>query len=131
VQPHAAPVGGRQQRRVDLLERRSARRVVIVDQSAVFRFARRVGAVFNELFRRQRVGTGDRFSGHRAFCAAAADAVLHACHLARMPTAKEIAQDAAVPAELAIIVGCTLPNTQGGEMRRLERADIPLIHCVI
>ena len=60
VQPHAAPIGGRKQRRVDLREIGGARCVIIVDEFAPLRFARRVGAVFGELCLRQRVGAGDR-----------------------------------------------------------------------
>ena len=34
-------------------------------------------------------------------------------------------------AELAVIVRRTLPDAQRGEMRRLERADLPLVHRVV
>ena len=65
------------------------------------------------------------------FGAALADAVLHAADLARMPAVEKVAQDAAVAAELAIIVRRAFPDAQGGEMRRLERADRPLVHRVV
>ena len=36
-----------------------------------------------------------------------------------------------MPAQLAVIIGRAFPDAQGGKMRRLERADRPLIHRVI
>ena len=44
------------------------------------------------------LGAGDRLARHDAFRAAAANAVLYACHLAGMPAVEKIAENAAVPA---------------------------------
>src|SRR5581483_12187289 len=60
-----------------------------------------------------------------------ADAVLHARHLARMPAAQKVAEDAAVPRQFAVIIRRAFPDAQSCEMRRPERADGPLVHRVI
>ena len=98
MQAHAAPIGGRQQGRLDLGEIGGARGVVIVVQPAALRFARRIGAMLGEFLFGQCLGSGDRLAGHQAFGAAVSDAMLHARHLARMPAVQKIAQDSAVAA---------------------------------
>src|SRR5262245_62989541 len=57
--------------------------------------------------------------------------MLHARHLARVPARQEVAENTAVTGELAVIVGGAVPDAQRGEMRRLERGDLPLVHGVI
>jgi protein-disulfide isomerase-like protein with CxxC motif len=57
--------------------------------------------------------------------------MLHARHLARMPAVQKIAQDSAVAAQLAVIVGRAFPDAQRGEVRRFQRAHVPLVHRVI
>ena len=108
-----------------------ARGVVVVVQNVLLGLSRRVGAIFGELFLGQRHRAGDRLAGHDAFGAAVADAVLHARDLARMPAVEEIAQDAAVAIKLAVKIGRAFPDAQRGQMRRLQRADLPLVHGVI
>ncbi len=105
MQSHAAPIAGRQQGRLDVLEFCDAFAIIVVEQAAPLRFAGRVGAAFGELLRRQRLRSRHVLAGHDAFGAARADAVLHARHLPRVPAVEEVAEDAAVPAELAVVVG--------------------------
>ncbi len=59
MQPHAAPVGGGEDRRLDVLELRQPRLVVVVDQPVAQRVAVAVGAVFFEL-RSRRASQGPR-----------------------------------------------------------------------
>src|SRR6186713_876773 len=131
VQAHAAPVPGGEQGGLDILEFRDAPAVVVVKVATAFRFAWRVGNVFGEFFLRQRFGPRHVFSRHHARFSARADSVLHASDLARMPAVEEVAEDAAVAAKLAIVVGRTLPDAQRGEVRGPQGADGPLVHRVI
>ncbi len=71
------------------------------------------------------------FARHHAFGAAVAETVLHAADLAGMPAVEKIAENAAMPAQFAVVIRRAFPDAQGGKMRRLERADRPLIHGVI
>src|ERR1019366_7699777 len=71
------------------------------------------------------------FSRDAALGASGAYAMLHARYLARIPTVEKIAQDSAVAGELAVIVGRAFPDAQRGEVRRSERARVPLVHGVI
>jgi hypothetical protein len=48
-----------------------------------------------------------------------------------MPAVEKIAQDAAVPAQLPVIVARAFPDAHRRQVRRLKRADIPLVHRVI
>src|ERR1700733_7644899 len=57
--------------------------------------------------------------------------MLHAADLAWMPAIEKIAENAAVVAELAIVIGRAFPDAQSGEMRRGEGGDRPLVHRVI
>ena len=108
-----------------------ARGVVVVDQATAQRLAGEVGAIFFQLLFRQRLRSGHQLAGDHASGAALADAVLHARHLARIPARQEVGEDAAVAAELAVIVGRAFPDAQRGEMRRVERGHLPLVHGVI
>ena len=117
VQTHAAPVCRRQQRCFDLFKFGGARRIVIVQQPPPSRFAGNVGAVFRQLRSAERRRPGHQLARDRAARAARADAVLHACDLARIPAGQKITENAAVTAHFAIVVGGALPDAQGGEMR--------------
>src|SRR5439155_235959 len=60
--------------------------------------------------------------------------VLDAVHLEPLllrRRAHEPAEDAAVVTEVAIVIGGALPDADRGEMRRLERRDLPLVHRVV
>src|SRR5262245_22910144 len=105
MQTHAAPISGREQRGFNLLEFSGSRCVVIVKQLAAFRFTRRVRAIFGQFILRKRRRPSDPFSRHDAFCTARADAMLHACHLTRVPAVEKVAENASVSAQLAIIIG--------------------------
>ena len=48
-----------------------------------------------------------------------------------MPAREEVAQDAAVAGELAVIIRRAFPHAQRGEMRRIESAGIPLVHRIV
>ena len=128
VQADAAPIGGRQHRRLDILELGGARGVVTVAEAMALGFARRVGAKLGQFFFRQRLGSGDRLAGHFALGTALADAMLHARHLARMPAGEKIAQDAAVPAQLAVIIRRAFPHAQRGKCGGLSA---PAFHWFI
>ena len=131
MQPHAAPVGGREQRRLDVLEFRQPRLVVVVDQAVAQRVAVAIGAVLLQLVVGEVQRPGHRLAGDDALGAALADAVLHGGHLARIPARIEVAEDAAVAAKLAVVVRRALPDAQRGEVLRLERRRLPLVHRVI
>src|SRR5882724_6482589 len=118
MQAHAAPVRRRQQRRVDVLEFRRARAVVVVAETPPLCLAGNIGAACRELIVGQRLWTGDKFAGDRALRATRPNAVLNTRDLARIPARQEVGQDAAMAAELAIIVRRTFPDAQGAKMRR-------------
>ena len=62
---------------------------------------------------------------------ALAQTVLHRLHLHVVPVTPERREDAAVVRHIAVPVGGTFPHTHGGQMRRLERGDLPLIDAVV
>jgi hypothetical protein len=109
----------------------AVRGVVVVEQAPPLRFPGCVGAVVREFRVAQGLRPGYQFTRDRALRATRADAVLDVCHLTRVPAREEVAENAAVAAHLAIIIGCPLPDAQGSKMRRLERAHLPLVHGVI
>ena len=108
-----------------------ARRVVIVEQAPAPRLAGNVGARFRQFLLGQRARAGDELARDHASGAAFADAVLHARDLARIPARQEVGENAAMTAQLAVIVGRAFPDAQRGEMRRIERRDLPLVHGVV
>src|SRR5262249_41872451 len=122
-----APVRGTEQRRLDAREVDHPLAVVVIDQAAPQRLARRIGRVLRQYFGRQRLGSCDRLAGDDAARAAIADAVLHAQDLALVPAVGEAAEDAAMASELAVVVGEALPDAERRKMRRAQRADLPLI----
>src|SRR5207244_1407205 len=122
-----APVGRGEQRRLDACEVDHAAAVVIIDQSPAQRLARRIGGVLRELRGRERLRSRDRLAGDDAARTALADAVLHAQDLALVPVIDEAAEDAAVARELAVLIRKSFPDAQRGEMRRPQRADLPLV----
>ncbi len=131
MQPHAAPVRRRQQRRFDILEFRQARLVIVVDQAMLQRVLVACGAIFFQFVFRQCRRPRDRLAGHGAPVSALADAVLHGGHLARIPAREEIAEDAAVAAKLAVIIRRALPDAQRRKMLRPQRRRLPLVHRVV
>src|SRR4029434_9891283 len=81
------------------------------------------------------LGQGRR-SGHALAVQAASEAasaapVLYPDDLGRKPRPSERAEDAAVMAEVAVVVGRALPDADGGQMRRPERRDLPLVHRIV
>src|SRR5262245_24807107 len=85
VQTHAAPIRRRQQRRLDRLEPRRARGVVVVEQASLPCLAGNVSPAFRKLHLRQRVRPGNQLARHCTPGAALSDAMLHARHLPRVP----------------------------------------------
>ena len=94
-------------------------------------FAGSVGAIFRKFVFRERLGSGNQLTRHDTLSAARTSAVLDARDLARMPAVEKVAEDAAVPAKLTVVVGGAFPDAHGGEVRWLQGADLPLVHCVI
>src|SRR5581483_6649217 len=74
---------------------------------------------------------GDPVAGQAAPVAARPAAVLDADDLRGEPRAPERREDAAVAGEVAVVVGGALPRAQGGQVRRLEGGDLPLVHRVV
>src|SRR5438105_6504954 len=99
MQPLAAPVGGGEERRLDLREVGQARAPVLVARERVPQaILVEVAAQGAELLLGQGLGPGDLVAGRAAAIAAGAHAVLHPDHLRREPGAPERAEDAAVSA---------------------------------
>ena len=57
--------------------------------------------------------------------------MLHTEHLPRVPSQRHHIDDAAVPVNIAIKISGAFPNTNSGQVRRLQRGHLPLIHRVI
>ena len=68
---------------------------------------------------------------HAAPAAALAGAVLHRLHLHVVPILPEGAENAAMMRHVAIPVGGAFPDAHGGEVRRLQRRDMPLVDAVV
>ncbi len=132
MQRLAAPVGGREKRRLDLRPDRRARPVVVVVERMGADVVAEGAAVPGELG----LGQGLRPAaparrGSRDALAALARAVLHGLHLHVVPVFPERAEDAAVMRHVAVPVGGALPDAHGGEVRRLQRRHVPLVDAVI
>ena len=76
-------------------------------------------------------GPAHQFAVHAASLAALAGAVLHGLDLHVVPVLPERAENAAVVRHVAIPVGGAFPDAHGGEMRRLQRRDMPLVDAVV
>src|SRR5262249_57211480 len=72
-------------------------------------------------------GPGPGSAGPRAGRPVRPAPVLRARPLARIPAGGEAAEDAAVARELAVVVGEPFPDAERGEVRRPQRADLPLV----
>src|SRR5262249_55547998 len=127
MQSLAAPIGGGEERHLDILERHQARAIKVVDEAAPRDLARRVRCALGQLLPRQRRRTGDRPAGPPARGPVCSDAMLHAQHLAWIPCGAEARQDAAMARELAVVVGEAFPDAERCEVRRPQRADLPLV----
>src|SRR5947199_4136780 len=90
-----------------------------------------VAAVAAELLLGQCGWPGDPVAVHAAAVSLRAATVLDANDLRGEPRPPERAEDAAVVTEVAIVIGGALPDADRGEMRRLERRDLPLVHRVV
>ncbi len=60
-----------------------------------------------------------------------AQPVLHRAHLHVVPVGPEGREDAAMMRHVAVPVGGALPHAHGGQVRRLQRRDMPLVDAVI
>ena len=132
MQPLTAPVRRREERHRDPGPVGQARAPVLVRGQRVLE-ARlvEVAAAGAQLLLGQGGRPGDPVAGHPAPVAARAAAVLHPHDLRGEPGPAEGAEDAAVVAEVAVEVGRPLPDADGGQMRRLERRHLPLVHGVV
>ena len=133
MQPLPAPVGGREQRRLDLAPVRHARLPVLVGiELARDAVLVEVAPVLAELFLRQRLRTGHPVAVHAALEAAGAAAVLHAVDLRLRPVLHEAAvEDAAVVRHVAVEVGRALPQADRREVLGLQRGGLPLVLRVV
>ena len=101
-------------------------------KSAALGFARRVGAVFGELFFRQRIAA--RRPARRSPRSLRRASPTPCCTLATWrgcQLAKEVAQDAAVAAELAVIIGRPSQMHSAARCGGLSAPTCPLVHGVI
>ncbi len=131
MQALAAPIGGRQKRRLHLgPDRRAGLVVVVVEGMGTDLFAE-VAAVLRQLLFRQDFRPAHEFAVHPAALAAFAGAVLHGFHLHVVPVFPERAENPAVVGHVAVPVGGAFPDAHGGQVRRLEAGDVPLIDAVI
>src|SRR5947207_15271452 len=92
---------------------------------------REIEAARLELLVAQGLRTRDELAVHGASGPALACAVLDADDLLREPEGGKPGWDAAVVGDLAVVVGRTFPRADGGEVRRLQRRDLPLVDRVI
>src|ERR1700751_111091 len=103
MEAHAAPITRREQRRFDEGIIGRAVVVIVVNEAEPLRLTGRIGALVEKVLFRWPLWSGKESARHPAFGAARPDAMLHIRHLARMPAVEEVAEDAAVPAQLAVI----------------------------
>ncbi len=127
----AAPIGGRQQRHLDLRPHRRAGAVIVVIERMGEDRAAEIGAVRGEFLLAERLRPAHELAVDRRAAAAFAGAVLHGLDLHVVPVLPERAQNAAVARHVAIPIGRALPNADRREVRRLERGDVPLVDAVI
>ena len=131
MQALAAPIGGGEQRRDDSVPHRRAVAVIFVVERMGADHAAEIGAVLSQLFFAQRLRPAYQFAVHAAAPAFVAEAVLHDLDLHVVPVFPERRENAAVMRHVAVPVGRAFPHAHGGEMRRLQRGDVPLVHAVI
>jgi hypothetical protein len=98
------PPGRGEERRLDIFELRGSCRVEGIDEAPLLGLARTVCAIARERLVGKRIGPRHQFARNSAFGATLADPVLHACDLARIPAVEKVAENTAMPAELAIII---------------------------
>ena len=125
--PWPPQFSGREQRHGDLREVAVGGAVVVAVERVLEDVAGHVGAVARELLLRQRLRPADELAGDAAHGPAFAKPVLHGLHLHLLPVLAEDAQDAAVVGGVAVVVGIALPDADGGEARRVQRGDPPLV----
>ena len=87
-----------------------------------------VDPVAPELLVAQRLGAGHQLAGRAAAQAALAQPVLRPGEGARKQVVHELAIDAAMAGDVAVMVGGALPHADGGEVRRFQRRRVPLVH---
>src|SRR5215469_13165975 len=125
------PVGSRQYGDGDLRKIRAALSVKAVIQHVRENGSRCVGRVPVQFAVGQRLRSGHRPAGNPVLASVVADAMLYARYLRRVPLPDEDVQYSAVAGEVPVEVAATLPRADRGQMRRLERGDLPLVNCVV
>jgi hypothetical protein len=105
--------------------------VVIVVERMREDLVAEVTAVPLELAVGQRLVAAHELAGCAAARPALAQAVLHRLHLHVVPVRPEGAEDAAMVRHVAVPVGRAFPDDHRGQVRRLERRDVPLVDAVV
>src|SRR5215510_905665 len=131
MQSLAAPVGGREQRRDDLVPLGRARLVVLVIEGMGYDFGAKVRAVFGEFSVWQRLGSAYQLAVNAAALAPLAGPVLHGLDLHVIPVLPKRRENAAVVRHVAIPVGSAFPDAHSGEVGRLQRSHVPLIDPIV
>ena len=131
MQRLAAPIGGREQRHLDLRPIGRHRLVeVVVERMREVGLAEIV-AVGAHLFFGERLRSRHPVAIHAAAMALGPQPVLHGLDLHVVPVLRERVVDAAVVAELAIEIGEALPDADRGQMLGLQAGDLPLVDGVV
>ncbi len=122
----ATPIARRQHRHPHIVQHRHPLGVPGVGQ----RVLEHAGGIVHAVARQQRLGQrrpGQRGAGFGIAVAGGAVAMLVDQDLARPPGGGEaVARDAAVMAEIAVVVAAAFPGYDGGEVRRLQGGHQPL-----
>src|SRR5262249_23773568 len=90
-----------------------------------------IGPVLGEFIFRQGFRSAHQFAVNAAALASLAGAVLYRLHLHVVPVLPERRENATMMCHIAVPIGGTFPDAHGGEMRRLQRSDGPLVDAVV
>src|SRR5262249_56007365 len=87
--------------------------------------------VSGERFFRQSFGSAHKFTVNTAALAPLTGAVLHGLNLHVVPIFPERRENATMMRHIAIPVGGAFPDAHCGQVRWLQRSDVPLIDAVV
>ena len=128
----AAPVGRRQERHGQLRPVRHPRPPEFVGGEFILEnILAEIGAVRPELLGRQRLRTRHPAVHHGAAVPPLALPVLDRCDLHIGPVRTEGAHDAAVPAQLPVVVRSPLPRADRPQMGRVHGRHLPLLRGIV
>ncbi len=131
MQPLPAPVGRREERRLDLLPQRRACLVVVVVERVREDVIAELAAVLLQVVVGERLVAAHRRAADAAARPALAEPVLHRLHLHVVPVRPEGREDAAVVRHVAVPVRRAFPDAHRGKVRRPERGHVPLVDAVV